>query len=360
MSYIHYKNIKLALEYPHNDKGDCKVVTADTQVVSGMTQSLDPLVDLLRDEMTRRGIAGPGRPPASPVAFTYWYLEVVQLLEASVAAGSGRQQMTRTEVELMCRCALTALDVGQAMALCKSYTGALHPRAGEIGLHQGNRELVFTLDSLRAETTSASQLCDITGLFAFLQLFQWLAGVDLRLEQVRIGPIERDDVMPFLKLFSAPVLAGGNTYALHFPAAVGALPVVRRIDEFDEFFEVYPCAVFGRGVADLSGQVAAILDASVRRGGGVPSQKTLADSLAMPLSTFRHRLRRSGTAFGRLREQCLREQALNLLEHGGYGVAEVASRLGFSDAAAFRRAFRRWYGCAPSRWLQSKADTAAP
>jgi len=341
-------------------KSSREAVADDPRFAPEASQSLDPLVELLQDEMRRRGIALPGRPPASPVAFTYWYLEVVQLLEASVAAGSGRQQMTRTEVELMCRCALTAPDVSQAMALCAAYTGALHPRAGAVGLHQSETELMFTLDSLRAETTSASQLCDITGLFAFLQLFQWLAGIDLRLAQVRIGPIEREDILPFLKLFNAPVLAGGSTYALHFPAAVGALPVVRRIDEFEEFFEVYPCAVFGQGVADLAGQVAAILAASVRRGDGVPSQKALAHSLGMPLSTFRHRLRRSGTAFGQLRAQCLREQALNLLERGSYGVAEVASHLGFSDAAAFRRAFRRWCGCAPSRWVEHEAAAIEP
>ena len=105
----------------------------------------------------------------------------------------------------MCRCTLSARTLREAIELCGRYCAMLHPRAGRLSLERDCSLASVQLDSLRPETTTASSLADITGLFAFRQLFQWLVGADLRLRQVRIGPIERDDVLPFLLLFGAPV-----------------------------------------------------------------------------------------------------------------------------------------------------------
>ena len=310
--------------------------------------SIDPLIDLLAEELAACGIAIPAPRPASPAQFNRWYLQMVQLLEAHVAGAAGRRPMTRGEVELLCRTALTARDLAQAMALCASFCAALYPRAGRIYSRRRRADVAFCLDSLRREMSSASSLCDITGLFAFCQLLQWLAGVDLRLREVRIGPAEREDLLPFLKLFGAPVLAGGREYALLYPVEILDLPVVRSPGEFDDFFALYPCVVFGGGVIELADQVAAVLGAAARRGGGLPTQAAVARSLGIPEATFRRRLQRAERSFRSLREACLREEAATLLARGERSIADIASHLGFSDAAAFRRSFRRWYGCAPS------------
>jgi len=321
--------------------------------------SIGPLIDLLAAELTACGIAFPGPRPASAAAFTRWYLQVVQLLESHVAGAAGRAPMTRDEVELMCRTALTARDLAEAMSLCATFCGALHPRAGRLRIRRQGDTVAFCLDSLRRETSGASSLCDITGLFAFGQLLQWLAGVDLQLREVRIGPLEREDVLPFLRLFGAPVLAGGGDYALLFPATVLDLPVVRVPGEFARFFEFYPCALFGGGVTGLPEQVAAVLGAAARQGGGLPTQAALARSLGLPLATFRRRLQQAGRPFRELREACLREAAANLLARGDRSIADIASHLGFSDATAFRRSFRRWYGCAPSGWSPATSPRPA-
>tara|TARA_R110002072_G_scaffold7118_31_gene39217 strand:- start:6295 stop:7266 length:972 start_codon:yes stop_codon:yes gene_type:complete len=315
-----------------------------------LRNSLDPLVDVLRAELAQRGISSPGAHPESAVAFTRWYLQVVQMLEADVALASGTQAISRSEIELMCRCALTARDLGQAMQLVAEFCKALHPRAGCVGITPGKRELAFSLDSLRAERSTASSLLDITGLFAFYQLFQWLAGVDLQLLQVRIGAISREDMLPFLRLFAAPVLAGGKEYALSFPVGIDKLPVVRSVSEFGAFFELYPCAVFGSHLNTLAEQVGAVLGAAMAGGAGVPTQAELAISLGIPLSTFRHRLHVAGTSYRAIREQCLRETAERLLQGGDTPISLIAQQLGFSDSASFRRFFRRAYGCAPSDW----------
>lgn len=311
--------------------------------------SFRPLVRLLQQELRRAGRQAPGVMPVTPGEFSRWYLDVVQILSAQVGGGDAMQ---RGEVELMCRCAMSGRDLREVIELCARYCAMLAPRAGSIGFDDRGGVASFRLDSLRTETTTASSLVDITGLFAFQQLFQWLLGVELPLRQVCIGPIQRDDVLPFLRLFRAPVLAGGDRYALEFESRALVWPAVRGAGEFDAFFEVFPCGVFNTGANTLPQQVSALLTAAAARGDKLPSQQQLAAALELPLSTFRQRLAAGGTSFRALRRDCLRDAATRLLLSGELGVADIAQRLGFSDAGAFRRAFHQWFGVAPVAWRE--------
>lgn len=314
--------------------------------------AIEPLVGLLRRELQRARIPLPGPEPTSMGAFTRWYLETVQLLEAHCAADSDHAGMARTDVELMCRAALTGRDLGEAIAICSDFTRMLAPRAGSLSLGRSPELAVIHLDSLRPNPGSASSLVDITGLFAFHQLFQWLTGTRLQLLQVQIGPLEREDILPFLKLFSAPVLAGGRHYTLEYSLQSLELPVVRTAAEFDDFFDLFPCGIFQDTRQPLDDQVLSLVSAALRQGRGVPTQAQLAAAMGLALSTFRRRLSATGTSFKALRTRSLDEGARRALQDSDMAVGELAARLGFSDAASFRRAFRRWHGMSPGRWRQ--------
>lgn len=312
--------------------------------------TFEPLMELLEQELVVVGVAYPRPRQASLGEFTRYYLEVVQLLEAQVAGHNEQPPMSRAEVEMLCRTALSAKNLAEAIELCGRFCAMLYPRAGQVSLRLRGDGASFHLDSLRPQTTTASSLVDITGLFAFRQLFQWLVGVDLPLRQVGIGAIARDDVLTFLQLFRAPVLAGGKHYTLEFGRSALELPVVRGGSEFPDFFEVFPCGVFEITANALPQQVSALLYAAARRGVGIPTQRDLAASIDIPFSTFRRRLAESGASFRQLREACLRDIAQQLLGRGDMAINDIAAYLGFGDATAFRRAFVRWNGEAPSAW----------
>jgi AraC-like DNA-binding protein len=318
--------------------------------------ALQPLVALLQQELTLTGITVPGPPPSSITDFAHWYLAAVQGLEQSVASAEAHAPMSRSEVELMCRCVLSAVDLREAIELLTAYCAMLHPRAGQVSLTTRGDSAVFQLDSLRSVRSSAVSLVDITGLFSFLQLLQWLGGVEFPLRLVRIGPLQREDLMPFLKLFRAPVLAGGERYTLEFPATHLTRPVVRTRAEFAEFFELFPCAVFSNPVHGLAQQVDALISAAVMQGRPIPALEEVAATLERPPSTFRRQLERGGTSFRKLRDAGLAAQAQRLLLRGDLSVEQIASRLGFSDASTFRRAFHKWCGTAPTRWSADNAS----
>ena len=304
--------------------------------------SFAPLAELLASELGAARLPIEAPVPASPGDFTLWYLQAVQLLEAHVAGEDAHAPMTRGEVELMCRCALSGLTLRECIELTRRYCDSLYPRAGQIELQEVGGLARVRQHSLRGEITTASSLVDITGLFAFSQLFQWLVGQQLPLQRVCIGPIEREDVLPFLKLFRAPVLAGGESYALEFDPAALDWPNVRSAGDFPAFFELFPCAVFDTRASELRQQVAALLVAAARSGQGVPTQQSLAASLGIPLSTFRRRLAEEGSSFKQLRTECLRDVAEELLQRGELRMAEIAQRLGYSDPGSLRRAMRAW------------------
>ena len=87
-----------------------------------------------------------------------------------------------------------------------------------------------------------------------------------------------------------------------------------------------------------------------------PNREQVADMLGTSPRTLARHLRRAGTSFGALQRSVRLERASHFLQRGSLPVAEIAERLGYSDAAAFTRAFRAWTGEAPSRWRRAHRD----
>jgi AraC-like DNA-binding protein len=81
-----------------------------------------------------------------------------------------------------------------------------------------------------------------------------------------------------------------------------------------------------------------------------PSIQRVARRLAVSTRSLQRRLSESGTSFRDLVDAIRHQQALSFL-HAGVPFDDIAERLGFSETRAFRRAFRRWTGQSPSRWL---------
>lgn len=97
--------------------------------------------------------------------------------------------------------------------------------------------------------------------------------------------------------------------------------------------------------------------ASVRRqlGGrdrGYPSLTELARERHVSPRTMKRRLAEQGTSYQKLLDELRRDRSLKLLELEGNTIEQIAEQLGYSDAANFNRAFRRWLGVSPSAWRE--------
>ncbi len=75
---------------------------------------------------------------------------------------------------------------------------------------------------------------------------------------------------------------------------------------------------------------------------------TVCRAMAVSRHTLHRRLREEGTTFAALYDAARHRAADTLLRTSGLPVAVVASRLGYSEPAAFSRAYLRWTGVRPS------------
>lgn len=288
--------------------------------------------------------------PKTTKQFNQWYLETVKTLELSLADGVARPAVHNREIRMLCRCVISAIDLEEAIRLVIEFSEMLHPRNGKQAITIVDGVVVFSLDTLRRSHSPISHLVDITGLYAFYQLFQWLIGIELPLLRVNIGQAQRDDLLPFLRLFNAPVLAGNENYSLEFSLEYLCQPVVRVNRELPAFIETFPCDVFGSKDNSLIRQIEALITAAIQQMSSIPTLTDMTNTLSIPESTLRRRLKQSGTSYRALREACLLEMAKRYLQRSDMSVDQISRQLGFSDDTSFRRAFKSWVNMSPSDW----------
>jgi len=91
---------------------------------------------------------------------------------------------------------------------------------------------------------------------------------------------------------------------------------------------------------------------------GAPALSEIAGRLAMSERTLRRRLQDLGTSYTAIIEDIRFESAKELLMLGTLTIEQIAERLGYTETANFRHAFRRWAGCSPQAFRLSQQDIA--
>jgi AraC-like DNA-binding protein len=86
------------------------------------------------------------------------------------------------------------------------------------------------------------------------------------------------------------------------------------------------------------------------------SFELVAERLRMSPRTLRRKLEQEGTSFRELIDELRAHAAIKYVRDTDLTIEDVAYALGFSDAAAFRRAFRRWTKSAPHEYRRGRID----
>jgi AraC-like DNA-binding protein len=94
--------------------------------------------------------------------------------------------------------------------------------------------------------------------------------------------------------------------------------------------------------------------------GGAPPLGEIASAMAMSARNLQRALREEDSSYQALLDHARRELALRHLATPEGSAAEVAFLLGFADASAFTRAFRRWTGSTPGAWRAQQRAAVAP
>jgi AraC-like DNA-binding protein len=99
---------------------------------------------------------------------------------------------------------------------------------------------------------------------------------------------------------------------------------------------------------DFSAQVRHWLGANLTT--GVPERSAAAEQFALSDRVFARRLQSQGLSYSDVVDAVRKEAACTAVADTDDTFVDIAQRLGFSEASAFNRAFKRWTGHSPGEW----------
>jgi AraC-like DNA-binding protein len=106
--------------------------------------------------------------------------------------------------------------------------------------------------------------------------------------------------------------------------------------------------------AGVAGKIRRVLLTNLWR---PPNFGYIASAVNMSERTLRRKLREENTSFRNLVDQLRMEMAIKYLRDTDLTVEAISNSLGFSDAANFRQAFRRWTKAAPHAFRDISSRT---
>ncbi|MEM7470547.1 MAG: AraC family transcriptional regulator ligand-binding domain-containing protein [Pseudomonadota bacterium] len=180
-------------------------------------------------------------------------------------------------------------------------------------------------------------------------LVSWLAGREMAVAGVEFTFERPEFAEDYAVIFPAPLRFGTSTTSITFEKRHLAAMQARDASDLDRFLKNAPRDwIFTRSqehteslkVRTHLGQTG-WADASL--------EKTALFMHVTPRTLIR-RLRADGTSFQMIKDGLRRDLAIRDLQAGRKSVEAIALDVGFSSAANFHKAFRRWTGSAPSAY----------
>ncbi|MBO0827139.1 MAG: AraC family transcriptional regulator [Streptosporangiales bacterium] len=254
---------------------------------------------------------------------------------------------------MMCHATIHCADLGAALRRGFAFY-RLFPGGPRMSLEVTGDEaaVVFELHADDPDRFLAESVLVIWHRFS-----SWATGRRILLRQVDFTYREPAHSAEYDLLFGCPPRFEQPRTAFVFDAAALRLPILQDEGSLAVFLRDAPAGLlagrdYGTSVAE---RVRRLLDRPGRR--HLQSLREVAGELALSEQTVRRRLREEGTSFRRVREDVLRDVAVAALVRGDEPVEHLAERLGFSEASAFHRAFKRWTGTTPGSYRESVEAT---
>lgn len=186
-------------------------------------------------------------------------------------------------------------------------------------------------------------------LFMMGRFLSWLTGQDLPLLEVEIAAPRPANAAKYRELFSCPVRFNGDRYALWLKAECLEWPVVQNEQSLREFLRSAPYPMMTRrstsSQTSLSDRIKTLLGHDFSR--PLPGADQIADVLSMSTRTLHRRLKQENTSYQRIKDECRHQAALAYIAQPELTISAVAMLMGFQDASAFHRSFKKWTGYSP-------------
>jgi AraC-like DNA-binding protein len=164
-----------------------------------------------------------------------------------------------------------------------------------------------------------------------------------------------DDVAEMERVLGCPVRTGASWNGWALSRETFQLPLRRRDPALGNLLQRQA----DEAIARLPPGGGAVLDVrralASRIGGGDTRIQTIARTLATSARSLQRRLAASGVSYNQLLDLARKDAADRYLTDPRLAIGEVAYLLGYSEPAAFNRAFRRWHATTPQAFRVATA-----
>jgi len=272
------------------------------------------------------------------------------------ASGQGAlPPMQREEFEMLCYSLINCKTLQEAILRAASFCHMLAGRAGKLALTRHADSAVFAMQTFRAKATSSALLADLLGLTAYHRLFSWLIGETIECAAMQIAYPPLLSAETLFDVFHYPVIFDTPQHGFEFAARYLDKPVVRSYQELLELLRFFPfdLVTTNLDVQRLDDAIGTLIKARMLQRQPLPTLAQLASVFNVSNATLRRRLDEEQTSISAIKDKCRREWARELLRESTLTFEEIADKLGFSDAGAFRRAFKNWTGTTPSDYRRA-------
>jgi AraC-like DNA-binding protein len=159
-----------------------------------------------------------------------------------------------------------------------------------------------------------------------------------------------DEPAGFQRVLGCPVKINSLWNGVSIPAESWHLPLRRRDPILRRMLEGQANHLLER-LSNRTGVALEVQRALVPRvTGGDTKIESVAHQLTLSARTLQRRLAEEGVSYHELLDGARKQAAGQYLSESTLAIGEVAYLVGFSEPAAFHRAFKRWFGCTPERF----------
>ncbi|MHB8075484.1 AraC family transcriptional regulator [Desulfosporosinus fructosivorans] len=187
----------------------------------------------------------------------------------------------------------------------------------------------------------------ISGLLSYIKM---LTGKSINLNEVHFTHRKPKDISEYKRIFQCPVYFEKQVSALVFDNLLLNLPIIEPNNNLLDLFEkkAQETIELYDGDETYSKKVTRIILKEMNR--DMPSIKVVARKLAISVRSLQTYLNKEQTSFTKISNDIRKDIALQCLNDNNASIDEIAYIIGFSEASAFHRAFKKWTSLTPSEF----------
>ena len=246
--------------------------------------------------------------------------------------------------------------VGFLMQSSPTVRTALEILVRHLWVHSPSVAATVVEDSSFATLDLTFQETGLEGLVPYLEMgnaivcniMRGLCGHHWQATEVRFAHGRPRNLMPYRQFFRAPLRFDTGETAVVFSRGWMDTPLLSADPLLHTMMEQRVSEQASLVHDDIASQLRRVLPSLVTGHGA--SLAVAAKRVGLTTRTLNRRLAAEGASYLQLREEARYTIARQLLAGTRMPANQVADRLGYANASAFTRAFRKWSGKAPAEW----------